>query len=71
MIEKKNIPHASESEIDAYMRALRFTLLPNSCYNWIRESDMIVVLDTKISNFIPSPEGVVPIDLIIGKIDAL
>jgi hypothetical protein len=68
---KKNIPHASESEIDAYMRALGFTLLPDSCYNWIRKADMIVVLDTKIANFIPSPHGVVPIDLIIGQVEEI
>ena len=64
-------PHPSQHEIDALMAKLGFKPLPSSCYNWFRESDGIIVLDTKQLNFINSPEGIVPIDLIIGKLDAI
>ena len=59
-------PHPSEEEISRFMLRLGFRLLKDSCYNWIRESDGIVLTDTKELNFINSPEGIVPIDLIAG-----
>jgi len=49
------------------MRKLGFSLLQDSIYNWIRESDGIIVTDAKILNFIVTHEGIVPIDLIIGR----
>lgn len=62
----KNRPHPSEQEIEGFMVALGFRLIENSCYNWFRESDGLVVTDTKQLNFIISHEGIVPIDLIIS-----
>jgi hypothetical protein len=63
----KKHPHPSESEIEGFMANLKFRLIPDSCYNWFREADEVIVLDAKQPNFIKSPEGIVPIDLIVGK----
>ncbi len=63
----KNCQNPSEEEIASMMTKLGFKLLPNSCYNWIREYDGVVVTDTKIRNFIVSEEGILPIDLIISR----
>jgi hypothetical protein len=59
--------HPSEEEIESLMVGLGFSLIEDSSYNWIRESDGIVVTDTRMLNFIVSHEGIVPIDLIISK----
>jgi hypothetical protein len=59
--------HPSEAEIEGCMKKLGFRLVENSCYNWLRDSDGIVVTDTKMLNFIVSSEGIVPIDVIIGR----
>ena len=67
--EGKN-QHPSEMEIEVFMKKLGFKLIDGSCYNWFRESDGIIVTDTKMFNFINSHAGIVPIDLIIGKIPA-
>ncbi len=63
--EKNQNP--TEDEIKAFMVKLGFKLLPNGVYNWARESDGIVVTDTKILNFITTEEGICPIDLILSK----
>jgi hypothetical protein len=59
--------HPSEEEIERFMVELGFNLLDGSCHNWIRNSDEIVVTDTRVLNFIVSHAGIVPIDVIIGK----
>jgi hypothetical protein len=64
-------PHPTESEIAEFMDILGFAIFPESCWNWFRQSDGIIVLDTKIGNFIPSPRGIIPIDLIIGQPDTI
>jgi hypothetical protein len=63
----KKRPHPSELDIADFMVKMNFRLIQDSCYNWFRESDGIIVLDAKQRNFISSPEGIVPIDVIIGK----
>ena len=60
-------PHPTEQEIEDFMVALGFSRLDDSCYRWRRETDGVVVFDTKPDNFIRSASGVVPIDLLIGK----
>jgi hypothetical protein len=62
-------PNPTEQEIECFMRKLGFKLLPDSVYNWIRESDgvRIIVTDTKQFNFITTNEGIRPIDLVISK----
>jgi hypothetical protein len=61
----------SEQEIAACMTKLGFKLLPDSVYNWVRESDGVIVTDAKMLNFIVSDEGVLPIDLIFSKDQSL
>ena len=63
----KNRPHPTDLEIEDFMVKLNFRLIPDSCYNWFRENEGVIVLDTKQRNFINSPEGIVPIDLIVGR----
>ena len=60
--------HPSEEEIKKYMIRLGFSLLENCETCWIRQSDGIVITDTREDNFINSAEGIVPVDLIISKI---
>lgn len=62
-------PHPSEPEIESLMLGLGFRLLEDSIYNWIRESDGVIVTDAKVLNFIISHEGIVPVDLIMSKIE--
>jgi hypothetical protein len=59
--------HPSEGQIETFLKKLGFTILESSCYNWIRESDGIVVTDAKMLNFIVTEEGILPIDVIIGR----
>jgi len=49
------------------MKSLGFTLLSRSYYGWRRRGDGVTILDARADNFIKSPEGVVPIDLVIAK----
>ena len=61
--------HPSEQEIEGFMVELKFRLMKDSHTNWHRESDGIIVTDTREVNFIVSHAGIVPIDLIISKIE--
>jgi len=63
----KQRPHPSEQEIRDLMTELGFRLLTDGAFNWFRESDGIIVTDAKPLNFITSPNGIVPIDLIISR----
>lgn len=63
----ENAPHPSEQEIEDYMLQLGFTRLPDSLTKWRRESDRLLVFDTKVDNFIKTTDGTVPIDLLIGE----
>jgi hypothetical protein len=67
----KQCPNPTELEIQGLMLKLGFKLLQDQCYNWVRESDGIVVTDAKMLNFITTDEGIRPIDLIVGKIAAI
>jgi hypothetical protein len=62
-------PHPTEQEIADFMMAHGFNLIEDSCFNWFRESDGIIVTDAKPLNFVNSPEGIVPIDLILSRED--
>ena len=59
--------HPTEEAVEHFMRGLGFDLIPDSSYNWIRESDGVVVTDTRVYNFIISDAGITPIDVIIGR----
>jgi hypothetical protein len=60
-------PHPSDKEIADFMVSLGFSRLEDSCYRWRRKSDGLIVFDTKPENFINSPAGVIPIDLLISE----
>jgi hypothetical protein len=62
-----NLPHPSNAEIAEFMAALGFDVLSRSYYGWRRKNDGITILDARADNFIKSPEGVVPIDLVISQ----
>lgn len=61
-----NFPHPSDGEIAEFMEALGFQRLEDSCWRWRRDSDGIIVFDTKIDNFISSSIGIIPIDLLVS-----
>jgi hypothetical protein len=49
------------------MESLGFVQVSRSYYGWQRKADAITILDARPDNFILSPEGVVPIDLVISQ----
>jgi hypothetical protein len=49
------------------MESLGFVQVTRSYYGWHRREDAITILDARPDNFILSPEGVVPIDLVISE----
>jgi hypothetical protein len=61
-------PHPSETEITTFMESLGFSLQKESYFGWHNKEKGIMVLDARRDNFINSFEGVVPIDLVVGKI---
>jgi hypothetical protein len=61
-------PYPSREEVSEFMETLGFSMLANFTYQWYRERDQIVVADAKPPNFIKSPQGIVPIDLLISRI---
>ena len=60
-------PCPSEQDVENFMVSLGFSRFENSHYRWHRESDGVIVSDTKPENFVNSHKGIVPIDLIISK----
>ena len=65
-----NRPHPLGAEIAEFMESLGFTVLSHSYYGWQRKADGITVMDARADNFIKSPEGVVPIDLVLSQREA-
>lgn len=61
-------PSPSEQQIANFLEQQGFTLVPGSYFGWIRHSDGVAVVDAKADNFILSPEGLVPIDLQMARI---
>lgn len=62
-------PHPSTTELSQFMESLGFVPLTDSYYGWHRKEDNITILDARPDNFINSYQGVVPIDLVISKIE--
>lgn len=60
-------PHPTNTQITQFMEALGFAQVTRSYYGWHRKEDAITILDARPDNFILSPEGVVPIDLVISE----
>ncbi len=60
-------PHPSLREIGDFMKSLGFVPLVASYHGWYRGTDETTVLDARPDNFIKSPVGVVPIDLVVSQ----
>jgi hypothetical protein len=60
-------PHPTNAEISEFMESLGFVQITRSYYGWHRKADAVIILDARPDNFISSPEGVVPIDLVISQ----
>jgi hypothetical protein len=58
-------PYPTEEEIAIFMSNLGFVHLPDSFFGWLRESDGVLILDAKPDNFILTPDGILPFDLVI------
>jgi len=65
--ESPESPHPNDGEIAQFMESLGFAQLSRSYYGWRRQKDAITILDARPDNFILSPQGVVPIDLVISE----
>jgi hypothetical protein len=60
-------PHPTNPEIAQFMESLGLVQVTRSYYGWHRKADAITILDARPDNFILSPQGVVPIDLVISE----
>lgn len=58
-------PHPTAAEVEQFFRSLGFNPQPGSFHSWHRASDRMLVVDARVDNFIRSPDGVVPIDLVV------
>lgn len=61
-------PHPNEAAIAEYLQARGFTPIFDALFGWIQEDDSHVILDAKPDNFILTPVGILPIDLLIAEI---
>ncbi|HBJ83288.1 MAG TPA: hypothetical protein DDZ88_05330 [Verrucomicrobiales bacterium] len=60
-------PHPIVSQISAYMQERGFKPLPDSFFGWFREDDGVIVLDAKPDNFVLTPDGILPFDLVLAR----
>jgi hypothetical protein len=60
-------PHPTLEEIATFMTELGFTPLPDSFFGWYREADGVLVLDAKPDNFVKTPDGILPFDLVLSR----
>jgi hypothetical protein len=63
-------PHPSLEEIAAFMQELGFDTLPDSFFGWYRAEDSVLVLDAKADNFVKTPDGILPFDLVLARVEA-
>lgn len=61
-------PHPDEAQIAAYLQERGFSPLFDALYGWMRDDDTCVILDAKPDNFIRTPAGILPIDLLLAEI---
>ena len=61
-------PHPTEEQIAPYLEARGFTPIFNALYGWRQEDGTHIILDAKPDNFILTPYGILPIDLLITAI---
>ena len=62
-------PLPSSTEIWEFMTSLGFDPIPDAPFDWLRKSEGLRVSDARPDNFIKTAEGVVPIDLVICRIE--
>lgn len=60
-------PHPSLEDIAAYMNERDFTGLPDSFFGWYRAADKVLVLDAKADNFVKTPDGILPFDIVLVR----
>ncbi len=60
-------PHPDENQITTIMQAMGFTRLFSALFGWWHEENSLVILDAKPDNFILTPSGILPIDLLIAE----
>lgn len=58
-------PHPTLDEISTFMAELGFVPLENSMFGWFHEQNGILALDAKPDNFIKTPDGILPFDLVL------
>ena len=61
----------SEQEIHVLMETKGFHPLFGSLYGWRSDVEHLVILDAKPDNFIATPAGILPIDLLIAEFTSL
>lgn len=57
----------AEAEIHDFLSGIGFQPLLNSFYGWESHDESLVILDAKPDNFIATPEGILPIDLLLTE----
>jgi hypothetical protein len=60
-------PHPTEIEVDVIMQERSFRPLSDCPFGWLREDDGVLVMDAKPDNFIKTPDGILPFDLIMVR----
>jgi hypothetical protein len=54
-------------EIKEFMVKMGFEERPKSYFGWFKKNEKILVVDAREDNFIKTPAGVTPIDLVISE----
>lgn len=60
-------PVPSDAEVGDFMSRLGFERVANTKFEWVSKSNRLRVSDARPDNFIKSKDGVVPIDLVVGR----
>lgn len=61
-------PHPAEVEVINFLQDQGFQSIFGSFYGWQHSGEDLVVLDAKPDNFIKTPAGILPIDLLLTEI---
>ncbi len=61
-------PHPTETEIAAFLQKMGFTRIFDALFGWRQVDGTLVILDAKPDNFVLTPAGLLPIDLLITEV---